>query len=51
MPNWQPGEVLSPGQGNQLRILAIDTGIADELVQRRFNSRMLFLRSGYAAKD
>jgi hypothetical protein len=38
IPNWQPGEVVSLGQGERLRILAIDTDISDELVEGGINA-------------
>jgi hypothetical protein len=34
VPNWTVGETFSTGRGHEWRILAIDTDIDDELVDR-----------------
>ena len=34
IPNWSVGEVITLGRGEQLRILAIEFGLHDELVTR-----------------
>jgi hypothetical protein len=38
VPNWTVGETFSLARGEQLRILAIDTDIDDELVERGINA-------------
>ena len=37
VPNWSVGETIVLGEGEQLRILAIETEIADVLVDHGFN--------------
>jgi hypothetical protein len=37
VPNWTVGETILLGPGDQLRILAIETEIAEELIERGFN--------------
>jgi hypothetical protein len=37
VPNWSVGELITLGAGEQLRVLAIETEIADELLVRGFN--------------
>ena len=38
VPNWTVGETFSTGRGHEWRILAIDTNIDDELVERGINA-------------
>jgi hypothetical protein len=38
VPNWTIGETFSTGRGHEWRILAIDTDIDDELVERGINA-------------
>jgi hypothetical protein len=38
VPNWTVGERFSTAHGQEWRILAIDTEIDDELVERGFNA-------------
>jgi hypothetical protein len=38
VPDWTVGETFSLSRGEQLRILAIDTDIDDELVERGINA-------------
>jgi hypothetical protein len=37
VPNWSVGETIMLGDGERLRILGIDTEIADVLVDHGFN--------------
>jgi hypothetical protein len=37
VPNWSVGELITLGAGEQLRVLAIETEIADELLVQGFN--------------
>jgi hypothetical protein len=37
VPNWTVGETIMLGAGERLRILAIETEIDEELVERGFN--------------
>ncbi len=37
VPNWSVGEELMLGEGERLRILAIETEIAEELIEEGFN--------------
>jgi hypothetical protein len=37
VPNWTVGETFMDGLGGRFRILAIDTEIADELIEQGFN--------------
>ena len=37
VPNWSVGETIMLGEGEQLRILGIETEIAVELVDHGFN--------------
>ena len=36
-PNWTIGETFLLSRGEEVRILAIDTELADELIERGFN--------------
>jgi hypothetical protein len=38
VPNWTVGETFSTGRGHQWRILAIDSDIAEELVDQGINA-------------
>ena len=38
VPNWTIGETFLLDDGEQMRILAIDTEIDDELIDRGFNA-------------
>jgi hypothetical protein len=38
VPNWEVGQTFLTGRGDEWRILAIDTEIDDELVERGFNA-------------
>jgi hypothetical protein len=38
VPNWAVGETFSTGRGDEWCILAIDTEIDDELVERGINA-------------
>jgi hypothetical protein len=38
VPNWTVGETFATGRGHEWRILAIDTDIDDELVERGINA-------------
>jgi hypothetical protein len=38
VPNWTVGETFSTGRGHEWRILAIETDIDEELVERGINA-------------
>jgi hypothetical protein len=44
VPNWNVGEIIPLGRGEELRVLAIETDIADELIDAGFNGIFVVAR-------
>ncbi len=41
VPNWSDGEVITLGAGEQLRVVATQPEIADELIEEGFNGMLI----------
>ena len=41
VPNWSDGELITLGSGEQLRVVATQPDIAEELIERGFNGMLV----------